>query len=144
VTRAYLETSALVVYCFGRNLEPERYKSVKNLFDKINTQDITGVVSFYSLHELFIFAVENFSPDISRNIGKRAFEEILKTRVEIVPLLNREQRIRYSSDIKLKDPSDIPHAILALIEKCDCIVTYDAHFDDINTIIKINQPQDLL
>jgi len=62
---------------------------------------------------LFIFVIENFSPDISRNIGKRALEEILKTRVEII-LLNREQRIRYSSDIKLNDASDIPHAILAL------------------------------
>lgn len=142
--RAYLETSTLVVYCFGRKLEPERYKDVEALFDKINSQDITGVVSFYSLHELFIFAIENFSPDISRNIGKRALEEILKTKVEIIPLLNREQRIRYSSNIKLKDPSDIPHAILAFIEKCDCIVTYDAHFDDINTIIKINQPEELL
>ena len=142
--RAYLETSALVVYCFGRRLEPERYKSVKALFDKINSQDITGIVSFYSLHELFIFATENFSADISRDIGKKALEEILKTRVEIVPLLNREQRIRYASDIKLKDPSDIPHAILAFIEKCDCIVTYDAHFDDISTIIKINQPEKLL
>ncbi len=142
--RAYLETSALVVYCFGRKLEPERYKSVKALFDKISLQEITGVVSFYSLHELFIFATENFSPDISRNIGKRALEEILKTRVEIIPLLNREQRIRYSSDVKLKDPSDIPHAILAFMKKCDCIATYDAHFDDINTIIKINQPEELL
>ncbi len=142
--RAYLETSALVVYCFGRKLEPERYKDVEALFDKINSQDITGVVSFYSLHELFIFAIENFPPDISRNIGKRALEEILKTKVEIIPLLNREQRIRYSSDIKLKDPSDIPHAILAVIEKCDCIVTYDAHFNDITTIIKINQPEELL
>lgn len=142
--RAYLETSALVVYCFGRELEPERYKSVKALFDKINSQDITGVVSFYSLHELFIFAIENFSPDISRSIGKRALEEILKTKVEIIPLLDREQRIRYSSNIKLKDPSDIPHAILAFIEKCDCIVTYDAHFDDISTIIKINKPEKLL
>ncbi|MCZ7392379.1 MAG: PIN domain-containing protein [Candidatus Methanoperedens sp.] len=142
--RAYLDTSALVVYCFGRKLEPERYKSVKALFDKINSQEITGVVSFYSLHELFIFAIENFSQDISRSIGKKALEEILKNRVEIIPLLNREQRIRYSSSIKLNDASDIPHAILALMEKCDCIVTYDAHFDDINTVIKINQPEELI
>lgn len=104
--RAYLETSALVVYCFGRKLEPEKYKSVKALFDKINSHEITGV--------------------------------------EIIPLLKREQRIQYYSHIKLNDASDIPHAILAIIEKCNCIVTYDAHFDDINTIIKINHPEELL
>ena len=142
--RAYLDTSTLIVYCFGRKLEPERYKSVKALFDKINSQDITGVVSFYSLHELFIFAIENFSTDISRSIGKKALVEILNSRVEIIPLLNRDQRIRYSSSIKLNDASDVPHAILAIMEKCDCIVTYDSHFDDINNVIEINQPDELI
>ncbi len=82
--------------------------------------------------------------DISRYIGKTALEEILKNRVEIIPLLNRVDRIRYSNSIKLNDASDIPHAILAIIEKCDCIVTYDSHFDDINTIIKIFRPEELL
>ncbi|MCZ7402600.1 MAG: PIN domain-containing protein [Candidatus Methanoperedens sp.] len=142
--RIYLDTSILVELCFGMKLEPNRYKSVKALFDKINSDKITGVVSFYSLHELFIFARENFSSDISRYIGKTALEEILKNRVEIIPLLNREDRIRYSNSIKLNDASDIPHAILAIIEKCDCIVTYDSHFDDINMIIKIFRPEELL
>jgi predicted nucleic acid-binding protein len=77
-------------------------------------------------------------------IGKTALEEILKNRVEIIPLLNREDRIRYSNSIKLNDASDIPHAILAIIEKCDCIVTYDSHFGEINTIIKISRPEELL
>lgn len=141
--RAYLETSALVVYCFGKKLEADRYKSVETLFNKINSAEIKGVVSFYSLHELFIFAIENFPPNISRKIGKRALEDILKNRVEIIPLLNREQRIRYSHEIKLNDASDIPHAILAFIEKCDCIITYDSHFNNINNIIKILQPEEL-
>lgn len=88
--------------------------------------------------------MENFSSDISRYIGKTAFEEILKNRVEIIPLLNREERIRYSNSIKLNDASDIPHVILALIEKCDCIVTYDSHFDVVSTIIKISRPEELL
>ncbi len=142
--RAYLETSVIVVYCFGEKLEPERYNSVKALFDKINSEGIKGVVSFYSLHELFIFALENFPSNISRNIGKRALEELLKNGIEIIPLLNREQRIRYSPEINLNDASDVPHAILSLVEKCDCIVTYDSHFNSINTIIKIKRPEDLL
>lgn len=142
--RAYLETSVLVVYCFGEKLEPDRYKTVKSLFDKVNSEEIKGVVSFYSLHELFIFAIENFPPDMGRIIGKQALEEILKNRIEIIPLLNREQRIQYSREIKLNDPSDVPHAILAFIEKCDCIVTYDTHFEIINKIIRINQPENFL
>ena len=142
--RIYLDTSILVEYCFGRKLEPNKHKSVKALFDKINSKEITGIVSFYSLHELFIFAMENFSSDISRYIGKTAFEEILKNRVEIIPLLNREERIRYSNSIKLNDASDIPHVILALIEKCDSIVTYDSHFEAISKIIKISRPEELL
>jgi len=30
------------------------------------------------------------------------------------------------------------------MEKCDCIVTYDSHFDDINNVIEINQPDELI
>jgi len=142
--KAYLETSVLVVYCFGEKLEPDRYKPVKTLFDKINSEKIKGIASFYSLHELFIFAIENFSPNIGRIIGKRALEEILRNKVELIPLLNREQRILYSHKMELNDASDIPHAILAFIEKCDCIITYDKHFDSINNIIKIMQPEELL
>jgi len=142
--QVYLETSVLVVYCFGKKLEPDRYKYVKTFFDKINLEEIKGVVSFYSLHELFIFAIENFPPNIGRIIGKRALEEILKNKVEIIPLLNREQRIRYSHEMKLSDASDIPHAILAFIEKCECIITYDKHFNDINNMIKIMRPEELL
>ncbi len=142
--RAYLETSVLVVYCFGEKLDPDRYEPVKNLFDKVNSEEINGVVSFYSLHELFIFAIENFPPDMGRIIGKRALEEILKNHIEIIPLLNREQRIQYSHQMKLNDPSDVPHAILAFIEKCDCIVTYDTHFEIINNIIRISPPEKFL
>jgi len=29
----------------------------------------------------------------------------------------------------MSDRTDIPHAISAFIEGCDCIVTYDSHFD---------------
>lgn len=134
--RIYLDTSILVEYCFGRKLEPNKYKSVKVLFEKINSNEIDGVLSFYSLHELFIFALENFSPDTSRDIGKSVLEEI-------IPLLNREARIRYSNSIKLNDSSDIPHAILALIEKCEYIVTYDSHFKAL-TQIKSITPNDLL
>jgi len=106
--RIYLDTSILVEYCFGRKLQPNRYKSVRALFEKINSKEITGIVSFYALHELFIFAIDNFSPDVSRYIGKTAFEDILKNRVEMIPLLNREDRIRYSNRIKMNDVDPFP------------------------------------
>ncbi len=85
--RAYLETSVLIVHCFGKKLERERYTHVEALFDKI--------------------------------------------------------RIQYSQEIKLNDASDIPHAISAIIEKCDCIITYDSHFYNIDKIITIMRPEEL-
>jgi len=142
--RAYLETSVIIVYCFGEELEPARYKPVKSLFDKINSNGIEGVVSFYSLNELFMFAIENFPSNISRIVVKKVIKKLFETEIEIIPLLNREQRIQYSAGIKLNDASDVPHAILSLIEKCDCIVTYDSHFNKIDNIIKIRKPDDLL
>ena len=93
--RVYLDT-VLVVFCFGRELEPERYRAVDNLFGKIQNKGIEAVISFYSLHEIFMVSLENFPSSISRSVGKRAMLEILNTNVEISPLLRREQRILYS------------------------------------------------
>ena len=103
-----------------------------------------AVVSFYSLHELYVFARDNFPRDTSRLIGKMALLKILNTNVEISPLLDREKRIMYSRGIKMKDSSDVPHAISAIIEGCDYLVTYDSHFRDVADRIPIKRPEEFI
>jgi len=103
-----------------------------------------AVVSFYSLHELYVFAIENFPEDISRSTGKEALMRILSSNVEISPLLDREKRIMYGRELKIRDSSDVPHAISAVVEGCDCLVTYDSHFRDVADKISVKEPEDLI
>lgn len=140
--RIYLETTVLVVFCFGRELEPRRYETVEKLIERLEREELEAVVSFYSLHELYVFAIENIPRDTSRLVAKKALLKILDTNVEISPLLDRKKRILYGREINMKDPSDVPHAISAIIEECDCLVTYDSHFRAVADKIPIKRPED--
>ncbi|MHA1632463.1 MAG: type II toxin-antitoxin system VapC family toxin [Candidatus Freyarchaeota archaeon] len=142
--RIYLETTILVMLCFGKQLEPQKYDAVEELFRRIERGEVEAVVSFYSLHELYVFAIENFPEDISRSTGKEALMRILSSNVEISPLLDREKRIMYGRELKIRDSSDVPHAISAVVEGCDCLVTYDSHFRDVADKISVKEPEDLI
>lgn len=142
--RIYLDSCILIIYCFGKEMESGRYRDVERLFDEIRSEKIKAIISFYTIHELFVFALENFPKNLARKIGKESLLKILSTPIELVPLLHREQRIIYSKDFKISDASDIPHAILAFIEDCDCVVTYDIHFNEVKDKIGIKNPGELL
>ena len=45
-------------------------------------------------------------------------------------------------EINMGDSSDVPHAVSAIIEGCDCLVTYDSHFRDVADKIPIKMPED--
>ncbi len=71
-------------------------------------------------------------------------KEILNVdRIELVELLSREKKILYQDRFQMSDRTDIPHAISAYVENCDCIVTYDTHFDQISNRIDVFKPEDV-
>jgi predicted nucleic acid-binding protein len=70
--------------------------------------------------------------------------KILSSGVLLLTMVKREDRINYEHKFrKLKDKSDIPHAILAFINNCK-IVTYDKHFNAIKDVIQIITPEEIL
>ena len=89
----YLDTSVLLVYTLARGSEVERYPAVQQLFKLIEDRRLKSITSFYALHELYLFALEN-APDfeIGTAYGKKALNMILSTRVQLTPLLNRIER----------------------------------------------------
>jgi len=71
--------------------------------------------------------------------------KILETNIILAPLLNREQRILHAQKVSsLKDSSDVPHAISAIIYKCEAIVAYDNHFRAIDDVIPYLAPEDVV
>jgi predicted nucleic acid-binding protein len=64
-------------------------------------------------------------------VTRLAFHELLGHEVLVVPLLTRMDRIVLSRRFPMRDPSDQVHAATAYRERCDVIVAYDEHYQDI-------------
>lgn len=142
----YLDTSVLLVHTLTQSVEVERSRSVRKLFAKINSRLISAATSFYALHEVHVFAIEN-SPtlDLGFEFGKTALQEILKTPIRILPFVTRMERRRMASRFaSLRDASDLPHAISAYASGCEAIVAYDDHFKAIDHVISYKKPEDYL
>lgn len=142
----YVDTSVLLVYTLTESIERERAKAVRILFDKIDSGDVTAATSFYALHEVFVFALENASDtDTGASFGKGALRQLLDTRLVILPLVTRSDRSRLASRFSaLRDPTDLPHAISAYVAGCDAIVAYDEHFRAITSILTYTTPNDYI
>ncbi len=142
----YFDTSVLLVYTLTCGTEVDRYPSVQKLFNLIESDQLKSITSFYALHELYIFALEN-APDfeIGSEYGKAAMNMILSSKIHITPLLNRiERKINERFFKHLPDISDLPHAISAKLWGCDGIVAYDIHFKSISDVLEHKTPDDIL
>lgn len=143
--RVYLETSVVIVWLFGAEREPERHAATQALFRLINDGRIDGVVSLYTVQEVYTFCEENFPQEEARTAAKLALRRLLATEVELAPLLDRATRIVESRRFAgLSDPSDQPHAIAAFVEHCERMITYDHHFQAIRPVLPVFTPEELL
>lgn len=142
----YLDSSVLLVFTLASGKEIERFSFVERLFELIEIGEIRATTSFYALHELYLFALEN-APDleIGSQYGKEAIKRILTSKVHLSPLLTRNER-QINSPLfgKLSDTSDLPHAISAKVWGCDTIVAYDEHFNSIADIIDYKNPDEIV
>ncbi len=142
----YLDTSVLLVYTLARGKESERYSVVRELFTLIENSRLRAVTSFYAMHEVYLFALEN-APDFETGTeyGKSALNLIFNTRIQITPLLSRiERKINERFFKNLPDLSDLPHVISAKIWGCTGIVAYDEHFRAVSDIIEYETPEEFL
>lgn len=63
--KLYLETSVLAILTYFKNKEKERYKKVSELVKLCRARNISMLVSFYSLHELFLLPFGYFDKEKS-------------------------------------------------------------------------------
>jgi hypothetical protein len=58
----YIDTSVLLPYTLTQAVEEARYRSTDKFFAKIRDGALSAATSFYALHELYVFALDN-APD---------------------------------------------------------------------------------
>lgn len=114
----YVDTSVVTVWLFGEKREPARYPATAELFRLVEAGDLRGLISLYTLQEVYAFCEDNFPPDEVRATAKLALRELLLTGLDIAPLLRRTERLLHQRRFPLSDASDQPHAIVAYINNC--------------------------
>lgn len=140
----YVDTSVVDVWLFGEQKEPTRYPATAELFRLIAAGDVQGLISLYTLQEVYVFCESNFPPDEVRITAKLALRTLLLTELDIAPLLRRTERLLHQRRFPLSDASDQPHAIIAYLNDCQAIVTYDTHFEEIGQVINVYTPEKFL
>ena len=142
----YIDTSVLLPYTLTQAVEEDRYRSTEKFFAKISDGALSGATSFYALHEVYVFALDN-APDFTEgaDYGKVALEKILALPIRILPFVSRVERMRHARRFsRLRDATDVPHAIAASVYECEAIVAYDDHFSAISDLIPYKRPEDYL
>jgi predicted nucleic acid-binding protein len=140
----YIDTSVLLVYTLTQAVEQDRYPHTERLFARITGGSLSAATSFYALHELYVFALDN-APGFTQGaaFGKAALEKIFSLPLQILPFVSRVERTRHVRRFnRLRDSSDVPHAIAAFVYGCEAIVAYDDHFSAISDIIPYKKPED--
>jgi predicted nucleic acid-binding protein len=140
----YIDTSVLLPYTLTQAVEAARYRSTERFFARISEGRLSAATSFYALHELYVFALDN-APDFAEGsaFGKAALEKVL--RLQILPFVSRVERMRHARRFsRLRDTTDVPHAIAASVYECEAIVAYDEHFSAISDLIPHTIPEDYL
>jgi predicted nucleic acid-binding protein len=142
----YIDTSVLLPYTLTQAVEEARYRSTEKFFAKMGDGALSAATSFYALHELYVFALDN-APDFieGADYGKAALEKILASPIRILPFVSRVERMRHARRFsRLRDATDVPHAIAASVYGCEAIVSYDDHFSAISDLIPYKTPEDYL
>jgi CRISPR/Cas system-associated endoribonuclease Cas2 len=79
------------------------------------------------------------------DVAKEAIQSILQTEIILLPFPNRIQRSIFSHRLaELQDTSDLSHAISAIVNNCEAIITYDIHFQQIEHIIPCWVPEQVI
>lgn len=144
--KVYLDTTVVGLQVFGgfSELERQRHADVQALFARIDGGDVDATVSFYVLQELYAICAELAEGTEVEIFAREILLEILRRRVGVFRLLTREERLIHRRRFAIRDASDEPHVISALLSGCDAIVTYDTHFDDVRSLISVFTPTELI
>ena len=63
----------------------------------------------------------------------------------VLPFVSRVERMRHARRFsRLRDATDVPHAIAASVYECEAVVAYDEHFSAISDLIPHTTPEDYL
>ena len=142
--KVYIETSSLIIFLFGKEKESIKYQEIFSLFKIFKSKNVDVIISFYTLHEIFNFCVDNFPLKLRDEVIRLAFLKLFSTKIIIKPLLKREERIVHKNKFVMEDSTDQVHVITAFVNGCDVIITYDSHFKAVKQFVNSYTPSEFI
>ncbi|MBN1887436.1 MAG: type II toxin-antitoxin system VapC family toxin [Thermoflexales bacterium] len=142
--KIYLDTSVLVVFLYGEIEEPERFRSTRALFNRIEAGEIEAVISFYAMQEIYGYIVRKSPPedvDVAFRTGMLA---LFSLPLVVVPYLDRTRLEAWRRKTSARDVTDIPHLAVAMERRCDVMAAYDETFRQAVEGLAYHTPEELV
>ena len=77
--RLYLDTTVLAALTYFKDKDVARYSECKKLIKNLKGKSVEFVISFYSIHELFLLPFDYEDEKTARKTGLTILKEVLDT-----------------------------------------------------------------
>ena len=141
--KLYLDTVILIDYLYNSE-ETERTQAIGRIFELARQEKVELFVSFYALPELWGYVDRNYPAQIANPVLRESLIVLFSEPITVVPQLNRTDANILHRRFRIRDSYDALHVACALFHHCDAILTYDFHFQSVNSIISVKTPQDIV
>jgi predicted nucleic acid-binding protein len=136
----YLDASVLIAYLYEETAELEQARQAQPLFDAISASKVKATIAFYSLTELYGYAVTHYPETHSNEIFRLSLVDLFSIPLVIRPFVDRNQSETLRRRFTISDPTDVTHVVAALAFGCDAIITFDHHFQQVADLIPVFTP----
>lgn len=140
----YLDSSILIAFLYEEENHPHRFEETQRLFSAMPEGVLSGVVSFYALPELYGYVKQDQPEQAVNTVFRLSLVELFSVPLIVMPFLDRDDFDRLRQQFTIADPEDVRHVAAALFKKCDAIITFDHHFEQVANVIPVYTPDEFL
>ena len=140
----YLDTSVLIPFLFEETGQPIKAESAKRLFHAIADQQTSGLITFYTLPEIYAYVVENYVESQVNETVRVGLVELFRAPLIVKPFVDRVDVEKFRRRFTISDASDVLHVAAAVHYGCSAILTFDHHFAQVANVIPVYTPNEFL
>jgi predicted nucleic acid-binding protein len=137
----YLDAGVLISFLYAETDAADKAEASARLFEQIQSQRVLGLVTFYTLPELYSYVALHYTRELVDETFRTSLVELLSYPIILKPFVERSELEKLRRQISIRDSYDIYHVVSALHYKCSAIITFDHHFHQVRDIIPVYTPQ---
>ena len=144
IQTVYLDSTFLVELLYGKQIASQGFEQCYRLAEAIRQNRVGAVVSFYALPELYAYVAQHQPESEVSPVFRLSLVELFQLPIGVMPYLDRTDLNHLRLRFNISDPDDARHVAAVLFKKCDAIITFDHHFDQVANVIPVYTPDEFL